>query len=187
MARNKHARSLEGSTAMAEMNLGPYTDFVVEHYLGEGPAELSYRNPRFRDLSDWRDRARAKALEIVAMPDTGETPTPEVVARSVVDGVEVERLRWQLSYGPPTEAVLVKPEGAKGPLPGVVALHCHAGLKYFGWRKVADDGGPVHPIMRRAREEEYSGRAWANALAARGYVALAHDCFPFASRRIRER
>ena len=170
---------------MPEMNLGRYTDFVVDQYLGEGPAELSYRNPRFHDLSDWRDRARAKALEAVAMPDTGERPRPEVAGRSVVDGVEVERLRWQLSYGPPTEAVLLKPEGAKGPLPGVVALHCHAGMKYFGWRKIADDGGPVHPIMRRAREEEYSGRAWANALAKRSYVVLAHDCFPFGSRRLR--
>ena len=39
--------------------------------------------------------------------------------------MEVELLRWQLSFGPPTEAVFLKPKGAKGPLPGIVALHDH--------------------------------------------------------------
>ena len=39
------------------------------------------------------------------------------------DGLQVEELAWQLPYGPPTEAILLKPLGAKGPLPGVLALH----------------------------------------------------------------
>jgi len=163
--------------------IGAYGPFALE-VLGDGPAELSFRQPRFGDVDAWRVEARAKAWELVAQPDTGGAPEVEVVGRATADGVEIERLRWQLPYGPPTEAVLLKPEGAKGPLPGVLGLHCHGGVKYFGWRKIADDGGPLHPLMRRHREEYYSGRAWANELAKRGYVVLCHDTFPFGSRRV---
>ena len=168
---------------MDQTMIGPYGSFAAE-LLGGQPPLLSYRNPRFHNLADWRDQARAKALEIVAQPDTDEAPEVEVTGRAVVEGVEVERLRWQLSFGPPTEGVFLKPQGAKGPLPGVVALHDHGGLKYFGWRKIADDGRPVHPSLRRHRDEDYGGRAWANELARRGYAVLCHDCFPFASRRV---
>jgi len=163
--------------------IGAYGPFALE-VLGDGPAELSFRQPRFGDVDAWRAEARAKAWELLAQPDTGGAPEVEVVGRATADGVEIERLRWQLPYGPPTEAVLLKPEGAKGPLPGVLGLHCHGGVKYFGWRKIADDGGPLHPLMRRHREEYYSGRAWANELAKRGYVVLCHDTFPFGSRRV---
>jgi len=167
-----------------ETMIGPYGPFVAEQILTDRPPLLSYRNPRFHNLEDWRTQARAKALEIIAFPDTGETPKPEVVSRSTFEGLDVELLRWQLAFGPPTEALFLKPQGAKGPLPGIVALHDHGGLKYFGWRKIADDGRPVHPILRRHRNDDYAGKAWANEIAKRGYAVLVPDCFPFASRRI---
>jgi dienelactone hydrolase len=167
-----------------ELNtIGAYGQFAAA-ILGEGPAELSYRNPRFDDLEQWRAQAKAKAMELIAQPDTGGTPEAEVVVSAVVEGVQVERLRWRLPYGPPTEAVFLKPEGAQGPLPGVLSLHDHGGLKYFGWRKIAEDGGPVHPMMRRHREECYESRAWANEIARRGYAVLCHDTFTFGSRRV---
>lgn len=169
---------------MQDTMIGAYSSFAAEQVLGEKPGLLSFRNPIFRDLADWRAQATAKALEVVAFPDTGETPKPELVKRSEVDGLEVELLRWQLSFGPPTEAVFMKPKGAKGPLPGIVALHDHGGLKYFGWRKIADDGRPVHSILRRHRDDDYAGFAWANEIAKRGYAVLCHDTFPFASRRV---
>jgi dienelactone hydrolase len=169
---------------MEELMIGPYAPFVAEQMLTDKPPLLSLRNSQFHNLEDWRTRARAKALEVIAFPDTGETPKAEVVSKSTFDGLEVELLRWQLAFGPPTEALFLKPEGARGPLPGIVALHDHGGLKYFGWRKIADDGRPVHPILRRHRKDDYGNRAWANEIAKRGYAVLVPDCFPFASRRI---
>jgi dienelactone hydrolase len=168
---------------MARNMIGAYGDFAAG-LLGEGAGELSFRNARFDDLSAWREEARKKARELVAMPEPEGTATTEVVRRSVVEGVEVEVLRWQLPFGPATEGVFLKPEGARGPLPGIVALHDHGGLKYFGWRKIAEDGGPVHPILHRHRADDYGGRAWANEVARRGYAVLCHDTFPFASRRV---
>jgi dienelactone hydrolase len=67
----------------------------------------------------------------------------------------------------------------------VLALHDHGGNKYFGWRKIAQISGDVHPIMREHRDEDYGGVSWANELAKRGYAVLVHDTFAFASRRVR--
>jgi len=97
----------------------------------------------------------------------------------------VEELVWQLPYGPPTEAVFLKPEGAAGPLPGILALHDHAGKKYFGKRKISRAGGDPHPLMAEHQDHYYGGVAWADEIARSGYAVLVPDAFPFASRRVR--
>jgi dienelactone hydrolase len=163
--------------------LGAYGD-LAEGLLSADPRALSFRRPEFREVEAWRDQARAQVAELLAAPEVG-TPEPEVVEKALLDGLEATRLRWHLLYGPATEALLLRPHGVAGALPGVLALHDHGGLKYFGWRKVADDGAPVHAVVRALREEAYGGRAWANALARRGYVVLCHDVFLWGSRRIR--
>jgi dienelactone hydrolase len=159
---------------------GPWAADIV----GDGPAELSYRSDRFSDVDAWRSEATARALELLAQPETGAAPEAEVVRTAVIDGVAIEWLRWGLPYGPTTEAVFLRPEGATGPLPGILALHDHAGNKYFGWRKLVDVGGATHPLMRTHRDDYYGGRAWANEVAKRGYAVLCHDTFPFGSRRV---
>src|SRR5690606_5604658 len=99
------------------------------------------------------------------------------------DGLEIQELSWQLPYGRPTEAILMKPKNAKGKLPAIVGLHDHAGLKYFGKRKITKTG-KEHPMMKAHHEKFYGGVGWANEIAKRGYVVLSHDAFPFASRRV---
>jgi dienelactone hydrolase len=79
----------------------------------------------------------------------------------------------------------MKPAGARGRLPAVLALHDHAGKKYWGWRKIARTSDKPHPLMREHHEGYYGGVAWANEIARRGYAVLVHDAFAFASRRVR--
>ena len=90
---------------------------------GEGPARLSFRGPRFRaeDLDAWRAAARARLAECLLQPETGGVPEAEVQHQFDYDGLHVEHLSWQLPYGPPTEAVFLKPKGARGRLPAVLA------------------------------------------------------------------
>jgi dienelactone hydrolase len=118
-------------------------------------------------------------------PETGGVPRAQIQHELVYDGLHVEHLTWQLPYGPPTEAIFLKPAGAQGKLPAVLGLHDHGGNKYFGWRKIAQLSDQIHPLMKEHHENYYGGVSWANELAKRGYAVLVHDVFPFASRRVR--
>jgi dienelactone hydrolase len=118
-------------------------------------------------------------------PDTGPVPKAGVQHQLVYDGLHIEHLSWQLPYGPPTEAVFLKPADAQGRLPAVLGLHDHGGNKYFGWPKIAQMSDRIHPMMAAHHQNYYGGVSWANELAKRGYAVLVHDTFAFASRRVR--
>jgi dienelactone hydrolase len=154
---------------------------------GEGPARLSFRQPRFQAaaIDAWRQEARERLRAALMQPATGGVPRAEVQHQLVHNGLHVEHLTWQLPYGPPTEAVMLKPAGSQGRLPAVLGLHDHGGNKYFGWRKIAQLDDQIHPLMKQHRDRYYGGLSWANELARRGFVVLVHDAFAFASRRVR--
>ncbi len=168
-----------------ELNMiGAYGPWAAE-LVGDSPARLSFRRSEWTELETWRPRARQRVQDCLLQPDTGGVPQATLQHQFQYDGLEIEHLSWQLPYGPPTEAVLLKPAGAKGPLPGVVGLHDHGGNKYFGTRKITQMSADLHPVQRKHQDSYYGGVAWANELAKRGYVVLVHDTFTFASRRVR--
>ncbi|MEZ5039390.1 MAG: hypothetical protein R2828_05845 [Saprospiraceae bacterium] len=153
--------------------------------LADQPPPLSFRHPSWNSPKKWRKKALAKTKELLAAPSLGEMiPQVEVKASYEYDGLVVEELAWQLPYGRPTSAVLLKPAGVTKALPGILGLHDHGGNKYFGNRKIANTAATLHPDMKAHQSEYYSGLAWANELAKRGYVVLVHDVFTFGSRRV---
>src|SRR5207302_3099799 len=89
--------------------------------------------------------ARARYRETLMGPGGAATPVAAVEHQLEFDGLSIEHLRWQLPYGPPTEALLLKPNGARGKLPGIVGLHDHGGNKYFGLRKITRMSNDTHP------------------------------------------
>lgn len=99
------------------------------------------------------------------------------------DGVIGEEVSWSVGYGPRTHAYVLKPANAKGPLPGIVALHDHSDFKFYGKEKIADGPEEPLPILSDFRINPYGGRAYANALAREGFVVLVHDVFLWGSRR----
>ena len=155
--------------------------------LGEGPARLSFRRDQVppASIEVWRGQARQRLMDCLMQPETGRVPQAKVQHQLVYDGLHVEHLSWQLPYGPPTEAVFLKPAGAQGRLPAVLGLHDHGGNKYFGWPKIAQMSDRIHPMMKTHHEHYYGGVSWANELAKRGFAVLVHDTFAFASRRVR--
>jgi dienelactone hydrolase len=163
--------------------IGAYGDWAANAL--PDPPRLSFRQPMFNNTSAWGPVARARFRELLLGPGSAMTPAPVVQHEFDFDGLRVEHLQWQLPFGPPTEAVLLKPAGGRGRLPGVVGLHDHGGNKYFGLRKITRITKDPHPAMLRHQERHYSGQAWANELARRGYVVLVHDAFTFGSRRVR--
>ena len=162
--------------------LGSYTGWASALVRDE-PGPLSLRTGTWATLDAWRHEARTRVRELMAGP---EVVAPEARTLSVanLDGLRVEHLAWQLPYGPETRAVLLRPQGTTGKLPGVVALHDHGGIKAFGYRKIAMTTTEPHPFLVAFQKQAYGGRAWANELARRGYAVLVHDGFLFGSRRI---
>jgi dienelactone hydrolase len=160
---------------------GPWAASITD----DEPAALSFRREEWADVEAWRSAARRRVLDCLAQPDTGDAPEVTVRRQFIYDGLRIEEISWQLPYGPPTEAVFLKPANATGKLPGILALHDHAGNKYFGWQKIARPAAEPHPMMADHHRRYYGGRAWANELAKRGYAVLVPDAFAFASRRVR--
>src|SRR5260370_25495443 len=163
--------------------IGAYGDWAARAM--QDPARLSFRQPMFGNVEAWRAVAQARYRELLMGPGCAAAPVAAVQHHLEFDGLSIEHLNWQLSYGPPTEALVLKPIGDSGKLPGIVALHDHGGNKYFGLRKITRMSKDPHPAMLRHQDEYYGGAAWANELARRGYVVLVHDTFTFGSRRMR--
>ena len=163
--------------------IGAYGDWAAR--IAQDPPRLSFRQPMFNNVDAWRAVARARFREALLTPGGAATPVPVVQHQLDFDGLTIEHLQWQLPYGPPTEALLLKPAGARGKLPGIVGLHDHGGNKYFGLRKITRMSKDPHQAMLRHQEQYYGGAAWANELARRGYAVLVHDTFTFGSRRMR--
>jgi dienelactone hydrolase len=163
--------------------IGAYGEWAAQAM--QDPPRLSFRQPMFGNVDAWRPVARARFRELLLGPGGAATPVAAVQHHFEFDGLSIEHIQWQLPYGPPTEALVLKPTGATGKLPGIVGLHDHGGNKYFGLRKITRMSKDPHPAMLRHQDEYYGGAAWANELARRGYVVLVHDTFTFGSRRMR--
>jgi dienelactone hydrolase len=178
--------SLDAQQTEARINqVGSYGPWLADRVLGDGPARLSFRTGKWKSVDEWRAAARKRVLECMAPVDLGGKPSVTVTRRTTYDGLDIEFLSWQLPAGPATEAVLLKPSGATGRLPGILALHDHGGNKYMGWRKIVRTDDAPWEVQLSHQKNYYGGAAWANEIAKRGYVVLVHDTFPFASRRVK--
>jgi dienelactone hydrolase len=163
--------------------IGAYGDWAAS--LVPDPPRLSFRRKDWQSVSAWQPQARQRYRDALMQPDAGGVPKTTVQHHIEYDSLVIEHLQWQLPYGPPTEALLLKPaKPAAAKLPAILGLHDHGGNKYFGLRKITRMG-QQHPLMQTHQERYYGGAAWANDIAKRGYVVLVHDTFTFASRRMR--
>jgi dienelactone hydrolase len=154
-------------------HLGIYSD-LVDHI---GAAAIA-KEPGTQ-TADVRQRIRTL---LSVEPD----PPPPQDARTektwTHEGLRGEEISWSVGFGPRTVGWLIRPEGGNR-LPGVLALHGHDAVKWYGKEKIADGRESVDTTVQRLREELYEGRAFANALASEGFVVFAHDVFLWGSRR----
>ena len=170
-------------TPLQDVNLiGPYGPWAVSLTEGKLPS-LSFRRKEFNNVDSWRKTARGRLIERLGIPDIGGIPKVTLKNKSSFDGLSIEEMTWQLPYGRPTGAIVLKPENAKGKLPAILAFHDHGGNKYFGKQKITRTANQ-HPLMFEHQRDYYSGFAWANEIAKRGYVVMVSDAFPFESRRV---
>jgi dienelactone hydrolase len=161
---------------------------------------MSHRYQHLGVFSDWVQAARdqrplfpialpgsetqRRVREVLGFCDGPETPGDiQIEQRWQRDGLTGEEVSWSAGYGPRTHAYVLKPIRANKPLPGIVALHCHGGFKFYGKEKIADAGADPPPVVLEYRKALYAGRAYANDLAQAGFVVLVPDTFLWGSRR----
>ncbi|WP_341359273.1 acetylesterase [Georgenia sp. M64] len=128
------------------------------------------------------DALTTRLAAALGVPAPGPAPVVRTVREWDRDGVTVAELEWSTGVGPPTRAWTVRPARADGPLPGVLLLHCHAGVKSVGAERLVRTPEPT-AVAEQLRRDLYEGRAFAEDLARRGFVVLAHDTFGWGSRR----
>ncbi|MCC6415263.1 MAG: hypothetical protein IT582_05085 [Opitutaceae bacterium] len=163
--------------------IGAYGTWL-EQLLPREPGPWSLQNCPTAEFDERREKAKARTLELMA-PPSAPTPQAKCLRQWEYDGLAIEEIAWAQPAGAPTHAWVLKPAGATGRLPGVLALHDHGRFKFFGKEKIAQTGDAVHPLIAQHRADAYEGLAWANELARRGYVVMVHDAFAFGSRRVR--
>ncbi|MBG0830210.1 alpha/beta hydrolase [Planomonospora sp. ID67723] len=127
-------------------------------------------------------RERARDLLGVLELTAADVRTERTWKAGELSGEEVS---WDVGFGPRTRAYVLRPrEAGDAVLPGVLALHCHAGMKWAGKEKIADGPEGHSAEVARLRTALYDGRAWAGELAARGFTVLVPDVLGWGSRRI---
>ncbi|MEX2512797.1 MAG: alpha/beta hydrolase family protein [Cyclobacteriaceae bacterium] len=181
---NSSLETIPGKMESDQSIIGQYGEWANSLRKGKLPY-LSFRNEHFNELESWRSVVMQKVLDRMGVPDLRMIPKVIVERQSMHDGLAIEDISWQLPYGRPTKARVIKPANAKGRLPAVLAFHDHGGNKYFGLRKITRNGEVQHPMMKEHQNHYYEGKAWANELAKRGYVVMVPDAFAFASRRVK--
>ncbi|HZC25752.1 MAG TPA: hypothetical protein VE287_01940, partial [Actinopolymorphaceae bacterium] len=155
-------------------HLGIYADLV----------DAARRQSRLRPPVGPGPALQREIRDVLGFADDGGVPDDVRLERSWEDdGLAGEEVSWSLGYGPRTRAWVLRPRDATGPLPGVVALHCHSGVKTYGKEKIARGPQPVSADVLPLHELYYGGRPWANALARQGFVVVVPDAFLWSSRR----
>lgn len=132
-------------------------------------------------------RAAQEIADALGVPAVTNAPGYTVLWEEMHDDVITSQLTWQLGFGPATTAWFVRPAHAAGPLPGVLALHCHGGVKHHGAARLVQLPGHVEAGLELPplgeRSALYGGRPLATWLAKQGFAVLAHDAFLWGSRR----
>ncbi|MGY6743041.1 MAG: dienelactone hydrolase family protein [Cecembia sp.] len=163
--------------------LGKYGPWAKSLFL-DGIPDSSFRKNEFNDIESWRIMASGKVKERMGYLGLEEKPKVKVHQVHHFDGLICEEISYQLPYGNPTKAVVLKPENASGKLPAVLGLHCHGGNKFLGLEKICKVSHRLPDYVDEHHQQYYEGKAWANELAKRGYVVMVHDAFAFGSRRV---
>jgi dienelactone hydrolase len=156
------------------LHLGIYSDWVGE----------AHRQQSLYPLAEPGPQTQNRVREVLGFCSQTEDPLDvRVENRWQENGLACEEVSWSVGYGPRTHAYIFKPIEAIEPLPGMVALHDHGAFKFYGKEKIADGPGVTSQVLEDYRQAYYGGRAFANALAQKGFVVIVHDTFLWGSRR----
>lgn len=178
----KGVKEAKGGSAMKTI-MGNYQQLAVE-MAEQNSYPLSYLSDQWSDVPTWQAIGRAKVMEYLSYSPKPCPLNPAIEDKVEKQGIVTERVSYDQPFGPRTEGMFIYPANRGGKkLPGIIALHCHGGFKYFGKEKlVAWEEEPA--ILTRFKKVYYGGRSWATELAKRGFAVFVPDVFLWGSRKL---
>ena len=157
---------------------GPVGDYARPY-----TPRLSFLNPRFRRLNEWKVLARKIYANRLAYAPPQAPLDARTISLTPKNGYVEEELTFRTSRYAEARARLLIPAKPLSGRPGLVALHDHGGFYYFGKEKITDnDNEPA--VLTDFKRRTYGGRAFASDFARAGFAVLAIDAFYFGSRRL---
>ena len=162
--------------------LGQYYD-LLHDVLSKQKFPLSFLAEEHTDVEEWQRAARARVKKLLAYDPPQLPLDARVHDEYEKDGLLYRHVSYAQPFGPRTQGILMRPVGAKGKLPGILALHDHGGFKYYGKEKITSPKNQP-AFFKESQRHYYGGRAWAHEIALRGYVVFVPDLFMWGSRKI---
>ena len=177
-------------------------DFLASRISG-AEQSLSFLNDKYNDVYAWRAAGKRRVAELMF-----NAPEPEGYDAITIDETDFGQYTRKTVYfnsapGPgytdyaPADARAYKdaPRGRRIPAylltpkniidkaPGVVVLHDHGGMFFWGKDKAVEHKEDIPQLKNYARD--YYGAPLASTLAKRGYVTLVIDSLYFGERRFK--
>ena len=149
----------------------------------ENQPRMSFLEPKWSDLEEWKQAARPVFRECLRYDPVPEPLSAEVICRERRDGFTLEAVKISATAAYSIPAWVLVPHKAKGPAPGIIAIHDHGGNYVWGHKKIISY--PDEPKALTQYRNHYYGRPYPELLARKGYVVLVIDGFYFGSRRLR--
>lgn len=174
--------TLAGQSAFPSPDLANLHDLM--RWIGEeNPPRLSFLDDRWKSVEAWKQEARPAFKELLRYDPEPSPLSAKIESREERDGFRLETLKISATEQYDIPGWLLIPDGAQGPLPGVIAIHDHGGRYVWGQEKILSH--PDELPASTERREQYYERPFAEALARRGFVVLVIDGFYFGQRRLR--
>lgn len=114
--------------------------------------------------------SRERILDLLGDFPAAVEPHVELIRRRRMDGYTLDTVAYNVEAHERIEAYLLTPEGLRGPAPGIVAIHQHAGQFYLG---------KSEPAGLSANRMYHYGKD----LCLRGFVVICPDLLCFEDRR----
>jgi dienelactone hydrolase len=149
----------------------------------KGEFPLSYLNPRFRSLKNWKKISRARLLDLLHYSPPPCPPAPETVERVDCGEYVREKVRFNTTPDVRVPAFVLVPKNISRPAPAIVALHDHGGFYLWGKEKIVEMPNE-HPVLTEFKRQSYGGKSIATELVRQGYVVVVIDMFYWGERRM---
>ena len=149
----------------------------------KGEFPLSFLNPRFDSLPDWKKTARGKLLELLHYSPAACKPAAETVESVDCGEYTRELVRFNTTPDLRVPAFVLVPKKAPKLSPAIVALHDHGGFYLWGKEKIVEIEGE-NPALGNFRKQYYGGKSTAIELVRQGYIVAVIDMFYWGERRM---